>query len=97
MKTWLGKLFGRGANQQLDCHAVGELLQHYLDGEIDAERGALIHAHLEDCRRCGLEAETYEQIKHTLATRRADVPEDSVERLREFGLGLIRGEEPSTS
>jgi hypothetical protein len=55
----------------------------------------LIAAHLEDCRRCGLEAETYERIRQTLAERRPEVPDESVERLREFGRGLIRGEEPS--
>ncbi len=96
MKNWLMKLFGRGPGEQLDCHAVGELLQQYLDDEIDPKRGALIAAHLEDCRRCGLEADTYEQIKRTLASQRSDVPEESVERLREFGRSLIRGEEPST-
>lgn len=95
MKTWLRKLFGRRSSEPLDCHAVGELLQQYLDHEIDEDRAWLIAAHLEDCRRCGLEAETYEQIKQTLAAQRTDVPEESVARLREFGRGLIRGEEPS--
>jgi anti-sigma factor RsiW len=97
MKTWLTKLFGRRAHGQLDCHAVGELLQQYLDDEIDERRAALIVAHLDDCRRCGLEAETYRRIKHTLAARRADVPEESVERLRQFGERLVRGEEPSAT
>ncbi|MFP5488162.1 MAG: anti-sigma factor family protein, partial [Acidimicrobiia bacterium] len=72
-------------------------LQQYLDDELDAARGQLIAAHLDDCRRCGLEAETYEQIKQTLASRRADVPDESVDRLREFGRSLIRGEEPSAT
>lgn len=94
MKTWLLKVFGRDRHPELDCHAVGELLQQYLDGEIDAERGELIHAHLDDCRRCGLEAETYDRIKHTLAAQRADVPQESIDRLREFGRGLVRGEPP---
>lgn len=89
------KLFGRRSNGQLDCHAVGELLQQYLDHEIDDERGRLISAHLEDCRRCGLEADTYEHIKETLAAQRADVPQDSVDRLRDFSRGLIRGEDPA--
>jgi len=96
MKNWLMNRLGRRRNEQLDCHAVGELLQQYLDDAIDEDRSRLIAAHLEDCRRCGLEAETYEQIKRTLATRRAEVPEESVDRLREFGRGLIQGDEPST-
>lgn len=96
MKTWLMKRFGRRPNEQLDCHVVGEMLQQYLDDETDEDRARLIAAHLEDCRRCGLELEIYEHIKRTLAARRAEVPQESVERLREFGRGLIRGEEPST-
>lgn len=95
MTSWITKLFGRRSHEQLDCHAVGELLQQYLDHEIDEVRGRLIAEHLEDCRRCGLEAETYEHIKETLAAQRTAVPEDSVERLRNFGQALIRGEEPS--
>lgn len=97
MKTWLTKLLGRVPGEQLDCATVGELLQQYLDHEIDEDRGRLIAAHLDDCRRCGLEAETYDRIKHSLAAQRADVPAESVERLRDFGLSLIRGQEPSTT
>ncbi len=95
MTNWFTKLFGRRSNDELDCGVVGELLQQYLDHEIDEHRARLIAEHLEDCRRCGLEAETYEHIKHTLAEHRTDVPDESVERLREFGRGLIRGGEPS--
>jgi anti-sigma factor RsiW len=80
----------------MDCQQVGELLQHYLDDELDETRVARIVEHLDDCRRCGLEVEAYEQIKSSLASRRAEVPADSVERLREFGRRLARGEEPST-
>ncbi len=93
--SWITRVFGRRRTEQLDCHAVGELLQQYLDHEIDEHRARLIASHLEACRRCGLEAETYEQIKRTLAVHRSDVPEASVERLRAFGRGLLRGQEPS--
>lgn len=95
MKAWFMRLIGHGSSRPLDCHAVGELLQHYLDDELDPKRGARIAAHLDDCRRCGLEAETYSRIKGTLAAHRSDVPDESVERLREFGRRLARGEEPS--
>jgi len=97
MKAWLMRLFGRSAKGPMDCHQVGELLQHYLDSELDADRASRIAAHLDDCRRCGLEAEAYEQIKSTLANRHPEVPAESVERLREFGRRLARGERPATS
>ena len=95
MKTWIMKLLGRTPPGGMSCHQVGEVLQQYLDGHIDAERTSRIEAHLEACRRCGMEAETYARIKATLATQRSDVPEESVDRLREFGERLARGEEPT--
>ncbi len=97
MKQWLQRLGGRSKDRPMECHEVGALLQHYLDDELDERRSARIAAHLEDCRRCGLELEAYEQIKSSLTSRRPEVPADSVERLREFGRRLAQGEEPSNS
>ena len=77
----------------LRCRDVGKVLQRYLDQEIDDGVAARIAAHLEDCRLCGLEAATYEQLKAALAARRSDVPSESVERLREFGRRLAAGDE----
>ena len=95
MKNWIMRLFGRTPPGGMSCHQVGEVLQQYLDDELDdAERAARIHEHLEECRRCGMEAETYERIKATIAAERPDLPADSIERLREFGERLARGEEP---
>jgi predicted anti-sigma-YlaC factor YlaD len=94
MRQWFKKWFLRDGGP-MDCHAVGELLQHYLDGHVDAERARWIGEHLEDCRRCGLEAETYERIKAGLAVHRPEVPAESIARLREFGARLARGEESS--
>lgn len=89
------RLLGRGDPGGIDCHQVGEVLQHYLDGEIDDQRARQIEAHLEDCRRCGMEAETYTEIKAALATRRAEMPAEPVERLRDFGERLARGDDPT--
>jgi anti-sigma factor RsiW len=96
VQAWIMKLLGRTPTGDMECHEVGELLQHYLDGHIDAERARRIEEHLEDCRRCGMEVETYERIKATLAAHRPEVPRESVERLRAFGERLARGDEPST-
>lgn len=78
--------------ERLSCSEVGRLLQRYLDRELGAphEIDALA-AHLEECKRCGLEAETYQHIKEVLAERRATVPTESVERLRTFGEELADG------
>lgn len=96
MTTWMAKLIGRTPPGGVDCHDVGKALQQYLDGYIDADRSADIHIHLEACRRCGMDAAAYEQIKRTLAARRHDVPAESLERLREFGKRLGAGDHPPT-
>lgn len=95
IKMLMMKLFGRSPGGT-SCRHVGEQLQSYLDGHIDADTAARISAHLDECRRCGMEAETYERIKATLLARRPDVPPDSIERLREFGERLVRGGDPTT-
>jgi anti-sigma factor RsiW len=78
----------------MTCTEVGKLLQRYLDGHLDPPRGERLSAHLEDCRRCGLEADTYERIKLSLGGDAFPVPADSLARLREFGDRLARGDEP---
>ncbi len=69
------------------CHRVARVLQSYLDGEVDPPAAAMVAEHLEECRRCGLEASTYLAIKAAIT---ATAPEASavdplaVERLRRF-------------
>lgn len=79
----------------MTCEEVGAWLQHHLDHELDERRTARLAAHLEDCKRCGLEVDTYERIKHSLARARPSVPDDAMIRLREFGQRIARGEEPA--
>lgn len=76
----------------LTCPEVARLLQRYLDGEIDDLRAQRISRHLEDCRRCGMKAETYSAIKRSLREKRPSVPADAIERLRAFGEHLAAQE-----
>lgn len=69
----------------LDCREVGRQLQAYLDGESDEARARLVALHLEECRRCGLEAETYAEIKRSLGQMSAPAAGEALERLRAFG------------
>lgn len=48
-----------------------------------------MQAHLEDCRRCGLEAAAYEQIKQAVHRQGQTVPPESGERLRAFAASLL--------
>ncbi len=94
MSAWKTRLFGWAMHGGLTCREVGKVLQSYLDEQIDTERAAQIEVHLEECRRCGLDAETYERIKATLAAQRPVIPAESIDRLRVFGERLASGGEP---
>lgn len=88
------KIFGGliGTRNQMSCHQVGKVLQSYLDDELDDAAARKVVAHLEDCRRCGLEVETYEALKASLQRGPAGLAAEPVVRLREFGARLARGE-----
>ena len=76
---------------RMSCAEVGAVLQQYLDSELNDSTSPLVEAHLEVCRRCGLEASIYADVKGALAEP-GDLPEDSVRRLREFGERIAHGE-----
>jgi anti-sigma factor RsiW len=88
------KILGRliGTPNQMSCRQVGKVLQTYLDDELDDDAARKVAAHLEDCRRCGLEAETYEALKESLRRGPAGLADEPVARLRDFGERLARGE-----
>ena len=71
------------------CFEVARVLQSFLDRETDELTAARISRHLEHCRRCGLEARTYVEIKAALARRVPVLDELAVERLRAFATHLV--------
>lgn len=72
-----------------ECARVARALQSYLDGEVDPPTAAMVTAHLEICRRCGLQAQTYQAIKTAIATTgQADVDQAALGRLHAFAAGL---------
>ncbi|MFM7537794.1 MAG: zf-HC2 domain-containing protein [Acidimicrobiales bacterium] len=87
------RLFRRSSSRRLGCAAVARRLQQYLDGELDEAPSAEITAHLQECLRCGLEADVYQHIKASLARRgpgRLDDP--ALARLHDFAEHLLAGE-----
>ena len=81
----------------MGCLQVGRLLQRYLDEMLDEPRAHRLALHLDECRRCGLEAETYRRIKASLGeTSGRPLSTDAVARLTLFADGLSRGEEPTS-
>jgi predicted anti-sigma-YlaC factor YlaD len=83
-------------DRPLTCREVGKLLQRYLDGETDQHATAKVAEHLEDCRRCGLEASIYREIKASLASQATVLPETTLARLRRFGQRLATAGPPDT-
>ena len=78
----------RGSADMASCREVGLGLQAYLDGHTDELTARRIAHHLERCRRCGMEAETYTAIKSALGRQRQALDPAAVARLRDFGAHL---------
>lgn len=76
----------------LSCRKVAKVLQSHLDGELDEDRRRKVAAHLDECERCGLEAEVLDGVRSALQGRRANLPVATATALREFSDRLISGE-----
>ncbi len=74
------------------CDQVMEVLQSYLDGEIDVETARAVAAHLDECDQCGPEAQVYAHIKVSLRERSAPVDAEVLAGLEAFGRRLAAGE-----
>lgn len=81
----------RGTKEMASCMQVMRVLQSYLDGHTDEVTTRRVANHLDACRRCGLEAATYREIKASLARRAAPPDPTALERLRAFGSALSSG------
>ncbi len=73
------------------CMHTRRQLQRFLDGESDPVIAARIRRHLDACRACGLEAQTYRDIKASLHDHAAPPPTETIDRLTEFVTSLTRG------
>lgn len=85
MRGWLRR---RAAMRGMSCEQVASSLQSYLDGQVDDLTARRVRDHLEMCRVCGLEAETYTAIKEAIARRGTPVEREVLERLERFGRRL---------
>ena len=83
----------RGSTEMASCMEVMRVLQSYLDGHTDEVTTRRVANHLDACRRCGLEAATYREIKAALERRSAQLDPGALERLRTFGAHLAEGDE----
>lgn len=81
-------------SEMAGCFRTSRALQRYLDGEADDLTAARVAEHLEACRRCGLQARTYQAIKQALRSGSRDVDDLALHRLRTFGRSLADPDGP---
>ncbi len=81
----------RQATSRMRCLKTMRVLQEYLDGHLDEVSSRRVALHLEECRRCGLEASVYSEIKAALRRKERPVDPDTLDRLRRFGEALAVG------
>ncbi len=81
----LGNMFKRG----MSCQEVLEVMQAYLDGEVDVEVARQVSAHLVKCTRCETETHVYRQIKVSLSSRSIVVDPEVMAALSDFGHNLM--------
>jgi anti-sigma factor (TIGR02949 family) len=87
MMRLLNKLRGKPS-----CADIMEVLQAYLDGEVDADRAREVAGHLESCTNCDRESQVYQSIKSSLARNRRPVDPEVLAALRQFGEQLESAE-----
>lgn len=76
-----------------DCRRVAHVLHAYLDGELAEDDAMMVVAHLQECRRCGIDARVYQHVKRMLRGLAVAPDPIALARLREYSehLGDRRG------
>jgi len=77
-----------GDDDVTSCLQTRRALQSYLDGEADPQLARQIAQHLDACRACGLEAQTYRAIKTSLHEQAASPSVEALTRLSAFAASL---------
>lgn len=83
----------KGVASRVRCMRTIRILQPYLDGNLGEMSARRVATHLENCRRCGLEASVYTEIKLALRGKDGPVDPEVLGRLRRFGEQLASSDE----
>jgi anti-sigma factor RsiW len=89
MRRWWSR---RGRNDELTCQQVGELVQSFLDDQLDEATARRLTRHLDMCRVCGMEVDTFRAITKALRDRNQLTDEAALARLHDFAHRLTRSE-----
>jgi anti-sigma factor ChrR (cupin superfamily) len=73
----------------LSCHQVMEVLQAYLDGEVDVRVARNVARHLDRCQRCRTESALYVDIRRRLSQQPDGMDPEVLGRLRDFARTLL--------
>jgi anti-sigma factor RsiW len=74
----------RRVRDRMECMRIRRVLQSFLDGELDGAQREWVAAHLDACRRCGLDAVTYESLRRRLSGFDQSVDPEAIARLERF-------------
>ena len=77
-----------GDDDVTSCLQTRRVLQSFLDGEAEPQLTQRIARHLDACRACGLESQTYSAIKASLHTQAASPTVETLSRLTAFAASL---------
>ncbi len=77
-----------------DCMELRKEFQTHIDGELDADTARRIDERLEACKGCGMEHETYLELKQSL-TKMRPPSQEALGRLEDFTDNLASGTEPT--
>ncbi|MEZ5343430.1 MAG: zf-HC2 domain-containing protein [Acidimicrobiales bacterium] len=70
------------------CHQVLEVLQSYLDGEVDESVARSVILHLDMCEQCAHEAELFRRIQAAIAAQANDIDAEILDRLETYAMNL---------
>lgn len=79
-----------GTREVASCLEVARVVQSYLDGQLDQLTARRVERHLAICRRCGLEASTYSEIKNALRRHGEPPSPATVHKLQQFAQQLAK-------
>lgn len=71
-----------------ECRRVARVLQAFLDGELGPDQTDLVLDHLRHCRRCGMDAHVYAEIKRSLHALDSPRSPQAIHRLSTYAADL---------
>jgi len=82
-------IFSKFRRQSMDCQKTLEVLQAYLDGEVDEGTAEKVARHLVRCAPCERESATYNRIKASLRRGRTSVNPRVAGALEDYANRLV--------